>query len=147
MAPSRLRRLLPLISVLALCGAVRMAFLTSTLLRLEGDEATTGIMAQRILDGHHLAFFAGQSYMGSGEQYLQAGVLWLLPDTPFTLRLPKLALAVLACAGIYLLARRCLGSERRALLAAAGGQAQHVRAGEVGGEPGAVYGLVTDEHD
>lgn len=118
MAPSRLRRLLPLIAVLAVCGAVRLAFLTSTVLRLEGDEATTGIMAQRILDGHHLAFFAGQSYMGSGEQYLQAAVLWLLPDTPFTLRLPKLALAVLACAGIYLLARRCLGSERRALLAA-----------------------------
>lgn len=99
--------------------ALRVAFLSSTLLRLEGDEAVTGIMAQRILEGHHLAFFPGQGYMGSGEQYLQALVLWVLPDTPFTLRLVQLALGVVAGAGVYLLARQCLGSHLHALLATA----------------------------
>ncbi|MDQ3945046.1 MAG: glycosyltransferase family 39 protein [Actinomycetota bacterium] len=99
--------------------ALRVAFLSSTLLRLDGDEAVGGIMAQRILEGHHLAFYAGQAYNGSGEQYLAAVFLWLLPDTPFTMRLPQLVLGVLSCTGVYLLGRRCLGSEWRALLAAA----------------------------
>jgi hypothetical protein len=128
--PAVLRRShLTLAGVLLAYLALRVAFLSSTLLRLDGDEAVGGIMAQRILDGHHLAFYAGQAYNGSGEQYLGALVLWLLPDTPFTMRLPELALGTLSCAGVYLLARRCLGSQGghprapgsgwRALLAAA----------------------------
>ena len=110
---------LRLAGVLGAAFVIRVAMLASTLSRLDGDEAVTGIMAQRINEGHHLAFFAGQAYQGSGEQYLQALFLRFLPDTPFTLRLPQVALAVLACAGVYLLARRCLRSEGRALLAAA----------------------------
>ena len=114
----RARRALPVVAVLGLCLVVRLVMLGSSLTRLDGDEAVTGIMAQRILDGHHLAFFAGQAYQGSGEQYLQALVLALLPDTPFNLRLVQVGLAVLACGGVYVLARLVLGSERRALLAA-----------------------------
>ena len=110
---------LRLAGVLGAALVIRVAMLGSTLSRLDGDEAVTGIMAQQINEGHHFAFFAGQAYQGSGEQYLQALVLRFLPDTPFTLRLPQVALAVLACAGVYLLARRCLRSEGRALLAAA----------------------------
>ena len=110
---------LRLAGVLGAALVIRVAMLASTLSRLDGDEAVTGIMAQRINEGHHLAFFAGQAYQGSGEQYLQALVLRFLPDTPFTLRLPQVALGVLACAGVYLLARRCLRSEGRALVAAA----------------------------
>ena len=110
---------LRLAGVLGAALVIRLAMLGSALSRLDGDEAVTGIMAQRINEGHHLAFFAGQAYQGSGEQYLQALVLRFLPDTPFTLRLPQVALTVLACAGVYLLARRCLRSEGRALLAAA----------------------------
>ena len=93
--------------------------LASSLSRLDGDEAVTGIMAQRINEGHHLAFFAGQAYQGSGEQYLQALLFRFLPETPLTLRIPQVVLSVIACAGVYLLARRCLRSERRAVLAAA----------------------------
>jgi hypothetical protein len=115
----RARRVVPVVAVLGLCLVVRLVMLASSLARLDGDEAVTGIMAQRILDGHHLAFFAGQAYQGSGEQYLQALVLALLPDTAFNLRLVQVVLAVVACGGVYLLARSVLGSERRALLAAA----------------------------
>ncbi len=110
---------LRLAGVLGAALVIRVAMLASALSRLDGDEAVTGIMAQRINEGHHLAFFAGQAYQGSGEQYLQALLLRFLPDTPFTLRLPQVALSVLACAGVYFLALRCLRSEGRALLAAA----------------------------
>ena len=118
-SPRLRRRWLPVAGVVAAAVGLRAAFLASTLLRLEGDEAVTGLMAQRILDGKFVAFFPGQGYMGSGEQYLQAVALWLLPDTPFVLRLPQLLLAGLACAGVYRLARACFESEGRALLAAA----------------------------
>ena len=125
---ARARRAAPLVAVLGLCLAVRLVMLSSPLARLDSDEAVTGIMAQRILDGHHLAFYAGQSYQGSAEQYLQALVLAVLPDTPFVLRLVQVGLAVLACAGVYLLARLvfrdgprsgALRPEGRALAAAA----------------------------
>ena len=114
-----MRRRVPLLVVLAGAAIVRLVLLTTTAVRLDGDEAVTGIMARRILDGHHLAFFAGQSYMGTGEQYLQAVVLAALPDTDLTLRLPQVALSVASCACVYAVARQCGLSERRSVLAAA----------------------------
>ena len=114
-----MRRRLPLVAVLAGAAAVRVVVLTTTAARLSGDEAVTGIMARRILDGHHLAFYAGQAYMGTGEQYLQAVVLAALPDTDLTLRLVQVALAVATCACVHAVARRCGLSPRRALVAAA----------------------------
>lgn len=116
---TRWRARLPVVGVLGLALAVRVVILASELSNLDGDEAVTGIMAQRINEGHHLAFFAGQAYQGSGEQYLQALVLRVLRATPFALRIPQVALGVLACAGVYLLARQCLRSRPRAWLAAA----------------------------
>ena len=116
---TRWRSRLPVVGVLGVALAVRLALLGSALGNLDGDEAVTGIMAQRINGGHHLAFFAGQAYQGSGEQYLQALVLRLVRDTPFTLRIPQVALGVLATAMVYGLGRRCLPSKGRALLAAA----------------------------
>src|SRR5688572_33441872 len=71
---------LPLAGVLGAALVIRVAMLASTLSRLDGDEAVTGIMAQRINEGHHLAFFAGQAYQGSGEQYLQALLFRVLPE-------------------------------------------------------------------
>jgi hypothetical protein len=113
------RRRVPLLVVLAGAAVVRLVVLTTTAARLSGDEAVTGIMARRITDGHHLAFYAGQAYMGTGEQYLQAVVLAALPDTDLTLRLVQVGLAVATCACVHAVARRCGLSERRALLAAA----------------------------
>jgi len=76
-------------------------------------------MARRILEGHNTAYFAGSNYMGSAEQYLQAAVLWLLPDTDLTVRLPQLALSVLTGLLVHRLALACELSPRRALFAAA----------------------------
>jgi hypothetical protein len=106
-------------SVVAGAVLLRLWLLTTPALTLEADEAVTGIMARRILDGHHRAYYAGQGYMGTLEQYLQAGVLAILPDGDLVLRLPQVVLAGVACALAHQLGRRCGLSSRRAVFAAA----------------------------
>jgi len=90
--------------MVGLAGAVRLWLLTRPALELDADEAVTGIMARRILDGHHTAYFAGQNYMGTVEQYLQAAVLALLPDSDLALRLPQVALAAVSCLLVHRIA-------------------------------------------
>ena len=69
------------------------------LVPLDSDEAVTGLMAQHILSGSDFpVFFAGQNYMGSLEQYIQAGVLAVTPDNAFTLRIPEAVIAAATCA-------------------------------------------------
>lgn len=107
------------LALAAIAGAaVRISVLKSPIGRLDGDEGVTGVMAQRILDGHFPAFFGVQNYQGSLEQYLQAGVLAVLPDSPLTLRLVQIALAVVAIVLTYLLASRVSGSRWGGALAA-----------------------------
>jgi hypothetical protein len=96
----------------------RLAILLSNLGRFDGDEGVTGVMAQRILDGDLPIYFGIQSYQGALEQYLQAGVLALLPDTYFTLRLVQLALVVLICVLVYVLGTKAIGSRWGGALAA-----------------------------
>lgn len=106
------------LGVVGIAVAVRLWILTTPALELDADEAVTGIMVRRILDGHHTAYFAGQNYMGTLEQYAQAAVLAVLPDTAFFLRLPQVALAAVSCLLVALVARRCDLSRARSLLAA-----------------------------
>ncbi len=98
--------------------AVRIVVLQSSIGRLDGDEGVTGVMAQRILDGHFPVFFGNQNYQGALEQYLQAGVLAVLPDTPFTLRMVQVALMAVAIVLTYLLARKVTGSPWGGVVAA-----------------------------
>jgi len=111
--------LLALAAVVLAGIAVRVWTLTTPIGRLDGDEGVTGVMAQRILDGHFPAFFGSQNYQGALEQYLQAGVLWLLPDTPFTLRIVQVALCAVILVLTYLLASRVTMSRWAGVLAAA----------------------------
>jgi 4-amino-4-deoxy-L-arabinose transferase-like glycosyltransferase len=111
-------RWLPLWPVLAGCAAYRLWYLTTPQAMLDGDEAMTGLMVRRILAGHPYAFLADQRYNGAVEQYLQAATWAVLPQTPFTLRLTEVGLAVLACWLVYLVGREMLGA-RRGWLAAA----------------------------
>jgi hypothetical protein len=104
--------------VLALAAVIRLLSLRSSLVGFDGDEAVTGVMAQRINDGWHFAFYAGQLYQGSLEQYLQAAALAVLPDTAFNLRLPQVALAVFSCWAVYRVGVYALASRGRALVAA-----------------------------
>ena len=108
-----------LLLVLIVCVGLRLRVLTSSIARLDSDEAVTGIMARRILDGDFFLYYAGQHYMGAAEQYLQAISLAVLPDSPFTLRLPQLLLSVATCGLVYVVGARLLRSHWLALLAAA----------------------------
>jgi len=120
---------LALAGVLALCAALRVAVLASPLGRLDGDEAVSGIMAQRIVGAAGTApsswderlplYFAGDGYLGAGEQYLQAPLLALAPTSPMVLRLPMVLLAVATCALVAVLARRVLGRPGAGVMAAA----------------------------
>jgi hypothetical protein len=75
--------------------AARLAVLLTSLGRFDSDEAVTGVMAQRILQGDFPVYFGVQSYQGALEQYAQALVLAVSPDSPFFLRSVQLALTVI----------------------------------------------------
>jgi hypothetical protein len=123
---SRLRPAVPpatilvaLLGALAACAALRLVVMLSPIGRLDADEAVTGVMAQRILDGDLPVFYAAQNDLGTVEQYVQAAVLAVAPDTATSLRVVQLALAVLACGLVYLLGTRVTGSRWGGALAAA----------------------------
>lgn len=87
---------------------------------MDGDEALTGVMVQRILQGHFYIFFTGQSYNGALNQYLQA-LMYLvlrLPMDAFTLRLVMVAEAGADCVLVYLVGTRMLETRWHAALAA-----------------------------
>ncbi|MGH9067770.1 MAG: hypothetical protein ACRD0J_09820 [Acidimicrobiales bacterium] len=100
--------------------SIRVWFLLTPQAFPNGDEAVTGLMVGRILHGHLYAFFAGQSYNGALNQYLQAlmYVVLPLPMDAFTLRLVMVAEAAVDCWLIYLIGKRMLASRWHAALAA-----------------------------
>ncbi len=108
----------PVWPVLVGCAALRLWYLTTRQAQLDGDEAMTGLMVHRILGGHWYAFLANQRYNGALEQYLQAAVWAVLPQTPYTLRLTEVGLAVLACWLVYRVGLELLGPARAWLAAA-----------------------------
>jgi len=119
---SVMRRNAPLIAlgvIVAIAVGLRVYVLTTPLMRFEGDEGVTGVMAQDILSGDFPVYFGVQSYQGALEQYLQAPLLWLLPDTPFVLRLVQVALIALILVATYLVAHRVTRSRWGGVLAAA----------------------------
>lgn len=117
-----LGRSAPLIAlslVVAIAVGLRLYVLTTPVMRLEGDEGVTGVMAQNILNGDFPMYFGVQSYQGALEQYLQAPLLWVLPDTPFVLRLVQVALVALILVATYLVGTRVTRSRWGGVLAAA----------------------------
>ena len=118
--PWRLRFDGPVIAVLIalVLGAIaRVVMLTTNIARFESDEAVTGVMAQRILDGDFPAYFGIQSYQGALEQYLQAPVMALFPDSPLALRSVQVALTIVIGVLVYLLGTRIVGSRWAGALA------------------------------
>jgi hypothetical protein len=106
--------------IVAAAGATRLTYLLSDRMGFNGDEAATGIMVRDILHGRMYAFFAGQHYGGTLEQYLQAAMYLVLrlPQNALTLRLPQVALSMATCYLVHQCALLMLGSRRPALVAA-----------------------------
>lgn len=106
---------------LVVCVAARIGYLLYPKVNFNADEATTALMVRGILAGHQYTFYAGQSYGGTLEQYLQAAMYLVLrlPQDRFTLRLVQVALSVATAALVYACGRRMLPSPGHAALAAA----------------------------
>lgn len=119
-APPRRRSLLPVLAVVLLAAATRLAYLLGPAMQFNADEATTGIMVHRILAGHGYVYYAGQDYGGALEQYVEAAVYAVLrlPQNELTLRLPLVALCMVTCALVHRVARDVLGDPAKALVAA-----------------------------
>lgn len=110
------------LAAIAVVGAVGVRLLVLAipgLVPLDADEAVTGLMAQDILSGSDFrVYFAGQAYMGSLEQFLQAGVLSVAADTAFTLRIVQALLAGATAAAVYVIGTRVTGTRYGGALAA-----------------------------
>ncbi len=104
------------LAAVATCGLLRLA--AQPRVGFDADEAVTGLMVHRILDGHGYPFFAGQNYMGTLEQYVQAAFLSWLPASTLTLRLTQIVLSCLSCLLVFLVGRSVLAAPWRAAFAA-----------------------------
>lgn len=111
---------------LVAAAAVAVAFVARLLVAassgtavLDSDQAVTGIAAQRIGSGEDFpVFFPGQSYMGTLEQYVQAAVLLVTPDTKLTLQIVAVILGAATAGMIFLVGARVTASPWGGALAA-----------------------------
>lgn len=78
------------------------------------DEATVGVMALDIMNGHFPVFFYGQKYFGPFESLLAASLFLMVPANGLTLRISMLIAAV-ATAVICAMAAKTLSGKNAAL--------------------------------
>ena len=110
-----LRQAAPLIAIVALAVALRLALLAAGAFSFNSDEAVLTLMARHILQGERPAFFYGQTYMGSLDAYLVAGAFALLGESILVERLAQVALYTLTLLAGYGVAWRITGNRRVAL--------------------------------
>ncbi len=84
----------PLWLALAAALIARVTLVIRTGAVIDGDEALVGIQAEHILRGQFPIYFYGQSYMGSLETYLIAGVIAMTGPTAWALRVIPIALSL-----------------------------------------------------
>ncbi len=99
---------------LAASLVARVALVIRTGAVIDSDEALIGIQAEHILRGQFPVYFYGQSYMGSLETYLIAGVLAGTGPTAWALRVVPIALSLALVYLTWRLALALLPREGRA---------------------------------
>jgi 4-amino-4-deoxy-L-arabinose transferase-like glycosyltransferase len=85
-------------------------------LPLDGDEATVGVSALRVLHGHVALLESAAHYLGAIDSYILAPGVWLLGPSLIAVRATFSAIGALYVVVMFFLGRRVLGSDRRALL-------------------------------
>ena len=106
-----LSRFLPIVAIVVLAIAMRVALLAADVVPFDGDEAVVALMAKHILqNGERPIFFYGQPYSGALDAYLTAGVYALIGPRVLGGRLVQMALFALYVVMVYLLAGRVTGS-------------------------------------
>jgi hypothetical protein len=94
------------LALIAAAVLIRLGLLLFDWPRTDSDEGTMGLMALHILThGEHPLFFYGQSYMGTLQAYLGAGLFTLFGPSVLSLRLGLLLLDALFLATMYALLR------------------------------------------
>jgi len=106
-----------LLGVLALGVALRAALLRSSLGALNSDEATVGLMAERILRGDVPLVVAGNTYGGTLEAFLLAPILASTGASAMALKVTFTLLWLLASGVLYLVATSLLGRRPAIVLA------------------------------
>jgi hypothetical protein len=113
-----LRKAAPLIAIVALAIALRLALLAVNAFSFNSDEAVLTLMARHILQGERPAFFYGQTYMGSLDAYLVAGAFALAGESVLAERLVQVVLYAVVMLVSYGVARRITGNRHTALMTA-----------------------------
>jgi len=96
----------------------KVIWLISGAFPFNSDEAITGIMARHILQGERPIFFYGQSYMGSLDAFLVAGLFSLLGESVLAIRILQVILYSCTIITTALLGRKLTADWATGLLAA-----------------------------
>jgi len=86
---------LPLLFCLLIAIVVRAFIVIHTQGFIDGDEALVGIQAQHILRGEFPIYFYNQSYMGSLEAYIMAGIFAIVGPSVWALRAEPILLSLI----------------------------------------------------
>ena len=86
---------LPLLFCLLITIVVRAFIVIHTHGFIDGDEALVGIQAQHILRGEFPIYFYNQSYMGSLEAYIMAGIFAVVGSSVWALRAEPILLSLI----------------------------------------------------
>jgi hypothetical protein len=106
-----LSHFLPIVLIVVLAIALRVALLAADAVPFDGDEAVVALMAKHILQkGERPIFFYGQPYSGALDAYLTAGAYALIGPRVLGGRLVQMALFELYVVIVFLLAGRVTGS-------------------------------------
>ena len=82
-----------LISFIILIAVVfKIYLLALDVIPFNSDEAVVGLMAKHILDGEYPIFFYGQSYMGSLDAFLIAGMFKIIGEKVIAIRIVQIIL-------------------------------------------------------
>lgn len=107
-----------LVSVVVGVGLRIWVISSSSLGSLDSDEAVWGLMARHLLHGHWSTFFWGQSYGGTIETVLTAGVFGIFGTSTVALKLVPTVLYALAALLVWRVGRRIVGEQAGRVAAA-----------------------------
>ena len=98
--------------------ALRIRILAGPLGELDADEAVTGLMAERMLEGKPALFYWGQQYGGTIDSIVTAPALAVTGSAVWAAKAVMIAFHLVACVIVWRIGRR-IHDERAGLVAAA----------------------------
>ncbi len=113
-----LRGVWPLVVILTGAVALKAVLLAFDAVPFNADEAVVALMARHILQGERPWFFYGQTYMGTLDAYLVAGVFRVFGEQMLAIRLVQVALFAATLVTGYPVVLRFTGARRTAVLVA-----------------------------